>query len=516
MFLRARIYSLPPSHITIKGRRKEKEVIVFPLECIWEAENAILPAHFATTTQGTDMTNVLDLYRQDVDGRQVALVSRSSKRGPEYRGPCPGCGGDDRFGVWPEQNRGEGSFFCGHAKDVGSGCGKGGDVIQYLRDFRSLSYADACRWLGKEPKGGGARHLRYQTPQVPRAARRPERFVPEDKSWPAEVEDPALWRQKGMELVERCHQALLERPASIAYLMARGIDMDAIIAYRLGFHGGVERGGRDYQPDFRPWPSWGLRREKTGKGGWRCIKLEAGIVIPYFADDLLRSITIRKVRVSKGEAKYDYIKGSVREMFLTNPSARAFVTIESMFDCIAVDVAAGDVGTTGMRPDLRAAAALDGSLCILGGLDNDVAGIKAGEWWENTYRQYRRWPVPEGKDPGEFFERGGDLRAWILAGLPPALLPAEEIRQMGEMNRSRHPDLDEFKQILYAADGKFQVYDRGYSVGPSLPEQWKVEHPDRARRFSQLLHQSDAVGDFIEGLKDGLYGYRQVPGVLAN
>ncbi|MDX9894310.1 MAG: primase-helicase zinc-binding domain-containing protein [Desulfofustis sp.] len=468
------------------------------------------------------MTNIIDLYRQDVDGRQIRLVSRSSKRGQEFRGPCPGCGGDDRFAVWPDQNRGEGSFFCGHAKGVGNGCGKGGDAIQYLREFRGLSYQEACRFLGREPKGGGGRHLRYQTPQAPRASRQPERFLPEDKGYPEEVVDPVVWRQKGMEFVERCHQALLERPMSIAYLAARGIDLDGIRAYRLGFHGGVERDGRDYQPDFRPWPSWGLRQEKNAKGGWRCVKLEAGLVIPYFVDDLLRCLTVRKVRVGKNEPKYDYVKGSVREMFLTNPSAKAFVVVESMFDAIAVDVAAGDlvgavgVGTTGMRPDLRAAAVLDGSLCILGGLDNDAAGIAAGEWWASTYRQYRRWPVPEGKDPGEFFERGGDLRAWILAGLPPALLPEEEIRRMEEMNRSQHPELDEFKQILYAADGQFRVYDQGWSVGPVLPERWAAEHPERARRFARLLHQSDAVGDFIAGLKDGLYGYRQVPGVLAN
>jgi hypothetical protein len=27
--------------------------------------------------------------------------------------------------------------------------------------------------------------------------------------------------------------------------------------------------------------------------------------------------------------------------------------------------------------------------------------------------------VPDAKDPGEYFETGGDIRAWVLAGLPP-------------------------------------------------------------------------------------------------
>ena len=38
--------------------------------------------------------NILDLYREDVDGKILSVSG-----GQEYRGPCPVCGGDDRFGV---------------------------------------------------------------------------------------------------------------------------------------------------------------------------------------------------------------------------------------------------------------------------------------------------------------------------------------------------------------------------------------------------------------------------------
>lgn len=50
------------------------------------------------------------------------------------------------------------------------------------------------------------------------------------------------------------------------------------------------------------------------------------------------------------------------------------------------------------------------------------AGAQAGDWWLKTYPQTaKRWPVPEGKDIGEFWGLGGSLRTWILAGLPAGI-----------------------------------------------------------------------------------------------
>lgn len=66
---------------------------------------------------------------------------RFKRKGPhELAGPCPACGGRDRFLVWPDRPRG-GAYLCRQ-------CGARGDGIQFLRDFCRLSYADACRTLG--------------------------------------------------------------------------------------------------------------------------------------------------------------------------------------------------------------------------------------------------------------------------------------------------------------------------------------------------------------------------------
>lgn len=77
---------------------------------------------------------------------------RFKRKGPhEWAGPCPGCGGKDRFLVWPERPRG-GAYLC-------RGCGAQGDGIQFLREFGGMSYPEACAALGLTPKDSRAAFL---------------------------------------------------------------------------------------------------------------------------------------------------------------------------------------------------------------------------------------------------------------------------------------------------------------------------------------------------------------------
>jgi phage/plasmid primase-like uncharacterized protein len=70
----------------------------------------------------------------------VNIKHVASTNGGEYAGPCPWCGGTDRFRVWP--NEGEtGRYWCRQ-------CQRSGDGIQFLRDVHGITYRDACRMLG--------------------------------------------------------------------------------------------------------------------------------------------------------------------------------------------------------------------------------------------------------------------------------------------------------------------------------------------------------------------------------
>jgi len=493
--------------------------------------------------------NLLDLYLIDAPGKTFAAAGSK-----EHRGPCPKCGGTDRFGVFPLQNNGAGSFFCGRQKGGGNGCGLGGDAIEYLRKIRGLSYREACDFLGIEAKGKQnsqrSTRYRYQLPSAPVAQ---AAFMAEAKSYPSEVVDAALWVAKGMEFVEKCHQELLSRPLSIVYLQNRGIGMASIKKYNLGFWGGNERNGLEYQTAYRPRSAWGLSAEKNANNKPRMMALPAGLVIPYLVDGRLHRLTIRLLRPDPQTGKkYHYVTGSIRDLWLSNPGARAFITQEAELDCIAIDEAAGDlvgtvgIGSTGVRPDLRTATILEQSLCILGGLDFDGLGskaaaavVQAGQWWEKTYSQYQRWPVPAGKDAGEFFQAGGDLRLWVMAGLPDFLLPAadkanslpavipvdtalpNEVEPMTEMGPvpemakaeavpvppvSRAAgDLAELKELLRQSRGYVRIFDGGINVAKEVPAPWQQKEFAASGRLSWLLNNSLVVADWIGNRPDGLY-----------
>ena len=71
------------------------------------------------------MLNILTLYQ---DLTHQAPEKASTTNGGEYHGPCPACGGRDRFHVWPEQRYG-GTYWC-------RGCGKAGK--QELFTYKTL------------------------------------------------------------------------------------------------------------------------------------------------------------------------------------------------------------------------------------------------------------------------------------------------------------------------------------------------------------------------------------------
>jgi hypothetical protein len=38
-------------------------------------------------------------------------------------------------------------------------------------------------------------------------------------------------------------------------------------------------------------------------------------------------------------------------------------------------------------------------------------------WWQKHFKQSRRWPTIKGKDPGEAYRNGINIRDWVMAGI---------------------------------------------------------------------------------------------------
>jgi hypothetical protein len=356
-------------------------------------------AHEVTMT-----TNVLDLLRDT----GITAKKASSSKGGEFHSPCPGCGGEDRFHIWPAQNEGEGSWWCRQ-------CDRGGDGIEFLMVYQGRTFPEACAILGRDlPE-------KEYTPVFRRTVKRePAAFTPSVYRSPE-----SLWKEKAHHFVDWAHGELLADDEQMAWLSDRGIDEDTIKVYMLGWNTG--KNGKDL---FRPRESWGLPTEIKRNGRKKMLWIPRGIVIPCYIDGELQRIRIRRPKAhlrSVRDPRYYFVPGSaVMPMILGDAEARAWVVVETELDGIMLHQFAGDLagviamGTASSHPDATGHALLRDALVILNALDFDGAGAKAWQWWRTNYPKAERWPVPEGKDPGEAFQAGVDIRAWVLSGLPPA------------------------------------------------------------------------------------------------
>ncbi len=350
------------------------------------------------------MTNVLDLAQKKVNLKKVA-----STNGGEWHGPCPGCGGSDRFHVWPAEMEGKGAYWC-------RSCGATGDNIQFLRDFDGLSFPEACASLGiaLPDRPSPSLSARFNSPVAPANKQEPAPFSPAVHATPAD-----LWQEHAEKFVSWAHKELIRNLTAIAWLEERGIDLRTAKEFRLGWNPGEN--GKDI---YRFRKAWGLPENFRDDGKPKALWIPRGLVIPYSVDGILQRIRIRR---PEGEPRYYVLPGSSMSVMVIGRYQRAFVVVESELDAIACSNAARPLsgavalGSVSAKPDAKADKSLREALSILLALDYDEAGKKAVAWWTAQYPNCHRWPVPNGKDPGDARKMGIDLGQWIRAGLPPAL-----------------------------------------------------------------------------------------------
>jgi len=355
----------------------------------------------------------------DLAARRVKLRKASATHGGEWHGPCPSCGGTDRFHVWPQQQDGKGSYWC-------RGCGKAGDSIQFLIDFEGMSFKEACAELRVDMPARSP-SWRPSVPPTGKPEFEPARTIPPADLWQDKAEKFLAWAQGHLE----------KNGEVLSWLAARGIDAGAAADYRLGWNPGEE--GKDI---YRARSAWGLPEERRDDGRLKALWIPAGLVIPYIRDGVIHRLRIRR---PAGEPRYYVLPGSASSTMLLGRERRAFVVVEAELDAIAVmanNALAGAVGlgSVSAKPDAEACEILRGALQILVSLDYDEAGAKAMTWWKEHFGRCERWPVPQGKDPGEAFGMGTDLGLWILGGLPPAMTIDDPLRtEVGLPEKDRKP-----------------------------------------------------------------------------
>ncbi|HZU04872.1 MAG TPA: hypothetical protein VFB73_02780, partial [Chloroflexota bacterium] len=294
----------------------------------------------------------LDLL--DLVSRVTPLRKASNTDGGEYVGACPDCGGTDRFHVWPNAERPH--WRCGLPGR--NGCGRGGDLIQWLIDFGGLGFPEAARAAGKAlVDHRPVRPVRPPSPPAPR--------LPPDTDPP-----PPAWQARARAIAARAAEVLWspDGAAALRYLREeRGLSDATIQAAGLGYVP-VEV----YDPPYK----WGL----TGKR----VYVPPGITIPVEAHGALWALKVRRLDGSIPR----YIQprdGKVALYGADQLQGRALcVLTEGEFDALLLRQEAGDLvdvatlGSATALPTPRWAWALRHAGVWLVAYDRDAAGAKGG------------------------------------------------------------------------------------------------------------------------------------------
>jgi len=378
--------------------------------------------------EGSGKMQLLDRYRSRF-GQAV------KRQGNGWNGPCPLCGGEpgksDRFMVWPERSDNLGEA-C--AKNGISGiwscrqCGASGDTIAYLTKIDGLTFKEALGELGIEPT-----RMPWRRRRAPVEPARIPAWEPKYPGAPS-----TQWQEHALKLVETASQNIWNFPQALKWLAARGISEDAVKSYRLGY---LAEESQKHHGRFRPRKAFGLP-SKTGQDGKVHDKLfiPRGIVIPTFsASGEVLNLRIRRHKTDLQERapKYMELEGSSHGAFFLQSSQPLhlgvyFITEAELDAMLIHHVSGGVVGAVAVRtnrgkPDARCHPTLEAAARICIALDYDQAGAEGCDFWEENYSTCVRWPTPEGKDPGDAFALGVDIREWIEASLPASVrLPDKE------------------------------------------------------------------------------------------
>lgn len=295
--------------------------------------------------------DVLTLYEALNPAGQIV-----SKGGGEYCGPCPSCGGKDRFILWPEHQSGAkgGRFLC-------RGCGVQGDAVEFLREFQGMRYLEACEALSIEPS-------RRNGPPLERHTAR--EWTPSPERLPC-----AGWMQRAAAFVREC-AAGIESEDGRAYLQSRGLTVETARKLGIGWNAADRYDRRT---------DWGLPDEQNpDTGRFRKVWLPRGLVLPVRRKAGVVALLIRRAdwKPEDDAPKYWQVKDSGNGCYCLGAAGLPMVVVESLLDAVLVWQEAGDVAAavalTGAskRPDAGTTAFLRAASSILWSLDFDEAGIK--------------------------------------------------------------------------------------------------------------------------------------------
>ncbi|MBN1921171.1 MAG: hypothetical protein JW892_08010 [Anaerolineae bacterium] len=334
----------------------------------------------------SDTMDLLVLVQNDTTLKRVATT-----HGGEYAGPCPFCGGRDRFRVWPHHPGGSGRWWCRR-------CERSGDSVAYLVERGALTLAQAAAI--RDTQAGIVVALPKPEPAPPLLAEPPS----------------SAWQARALQFVAYAESQLWGAQSHARQEVQQwGLNDETIRFWRLGWNPSDL-----YDDPVR----WGLQGKR--------IYLPRGITIPHFSGQQLWGVKIRRYVGWQAAAAPKYIQPRRNDVDDETPHDTLFgadqlrgqspclLLTEGEKDCLLawqalrdlVDVAS--VCGAARRFPASWLSYLLPYRAILVAYDADPAGLAGAAKLRAWAACITSIQVPDGDDIVAFAQRGGDLRAWLL------------------------------------------------------------------------------------------------------
>lgn len=336
----------------------------------------------------------------------AALVPGLRRQGRYFIGPCPFCGGEDRFNI---KRTDEGDLWiCRQCGD-----GKYHDAVDFRMRAEGKTFREVTQDTKYETRNRKQEAARGSRPGgSDPVSRIPYLAPPPDEDWQIRRLEDQKEVADNLRLTDAGEEAMATEQAATlrmvwAYLRRhRGLSPDTIRNYMLGYNleGKTTREGYSYPP--------GLHIPCMVDGQLWYVKVR----LPKSA---IRAAAINKRRLPK----YMMIHGGRAALFNADRlvGARVGVVVEGEFDAMLLGQflpegwAAVTMGGAGSLPDERFLPYFLPLDRVLLRLDNDEAGERALAAWRKLLpRAEPAPPLPdEAKDITEFWQMKGDLGEWI-------------------------------------------------------------------------------------------------------
>jgi len=475
------------------------------------------------------------LGSESLKGIALQLLRQPVERGGEIWAHCP----------WHQESTPGGAFSYSAESDVAycHSCQGKGDIIDLFATANNMEQSQAFVEFMREhcpsalDRSTGTRSRFKRTPKMPEQGKTSTDWSPQDLHRP-----PQIWREKANKVMNWGSEQLQQAPDVAEWLRKRGISEATAYIFGLGWIP---------QDIYRERESWGVPAEYHKDGREKKLWIPRGLVIPYLRKGELQRLRFRRFQDDQ-LPRYYVLHGSGRapmwiQCTVSQPTHEAVMVVEAELDGIMLHEQAGDLvhvlalGSSSAKPnDPDVLASLDSAVSILLSLDFDQAGQKATAWWQERYSAAEYWPVPEGKDPGDAYQAGINIREWILDGLPPVFhvdpgtapqkeelssswtngpcsfgeqceegedaanasskegKPNEATEMESDTSRFVPESINEFSRLLASYPVRIQVSEKGVRILENPKD--ALRFWEQSRRISELVFQNDEVWQHLHEL----------------